>query len=197
MLHFHMQTVESHTEKTLEVKQSKFIAHLMPYHMYEKVLEALKAEHPKARHFVSAWRHLNEFDQVVEYSTDDGEPKGTSGRPTLTVLQGHELINTAVIIVRYFGGTKLGTGGLVRAYSDAANLVISASDLLLYEKEETHAVSVAYNLLGMVEYEVKQCGLNVADKSFEAAEAVLTLKGTPEAFVAFFAKAERMVSRRP
>lgn len=197
VLHFHMQTVESHTEKTLEVKQSKFIAHLMPYTMYEEVLEALKAEHPKARHFVSAWRYLNAFDQVVEYSTDDGEPKGTSGRPTLTVLQGHELINTAVIIVRYFGGTKLGTGGLVRAYSDAANLVISASDLLPYKKEEKHTVSVAYNLLGMVEYEIRQCGLSVVEKSFEASEAVLTLSGTPEAFGVFFAKTERMISRRP
>ena len=62
-----------------------------------------------------AYRHLNEFEQIVENSSDDGEPKGTSGKPNLAVLAGNELINTAVIIVRYFGGIKLGTGGLVRA----------------------------------------------------------------------------------
>ena len=82
-------------------------------------------KHPKARHHVYAYRYLNEYEQIVENSSDDGEPKGTSGKPSLHVLAGHELINTAVIIVRYFGGIKLGTGGLVRAYSDAVNSVIN------------------------------------------------------------------------
>ncbi|MEA1983821.1 MAG: YigZ family protein, partial [Campylobacterota bacterium] len=67
---------------THEVKQSKFIAHFVPYSLYESTLETLKEQHPKARHFVTAFRYLNEFDQVVEGSSDDGEPKGTSGKPS-------------------------------------------------------------------------------------------------------------------
>jgi len=91
----------------IEVKQSKFLSFILPITLLDKRLEALKSQHPKARHFIVAWRKLNEFEQILEYSTDDGEPKGTSGRPVLNVLRGVELINSAVIIVRYFGGTKL------------------------------------------------------------------------------------------
>lgn len=108
-----MNYIKQHFENTLEVKQSKFIAHLVPFTIYEQTLQHLKQQHPKARHFVTAFRYLNEFEQIVESSSDDGEPKGTSGKPSLMVLQGKEIINTAVIVVRYFGGTKLGTGGLV------------------------------------------------------------------------------------
>ena len=95
-----MNYVEDHTHKTLEVKQSKFIAHLIPYSLYQKTLDDLKQEHPKARHFVVASRYINEFDQIVEHCSDDGEPKGTSGKPTLAVLAGQGLINSAFIIVR-------------------------------------------------------------------------------------------------
>ena len=188
-----MQTVDTHTENTLEIKQSKFIAHLMPFSMFDEVLAQLKSEHPKARHFVTAFRHLNEHDQVVEGSSDDGEPKGTSGKPTLAVLQGHGLINAAVITVRYFGGTKLGTGGLVRAYSDATNLVIENAQVVDYRKEVCHRVGVAYSDIGMVEYELKQCGLQITEKTFEASEALFTLCGTQESFERFFEAAKRLV----
>ena len=190
-----MQTVEAHTENTLEIKQSKFITHLMPFSMFEAVLAKLKEEHPKARHFVSAFRYLNEHEQVVEGSSDDGEPKGTSGKPTLAVLQGHGLINAAVITVRYFGGTKLGTGGLVRAYSDATNLVIENAQVVDYRKELCHCVGVAYSDIGLVEYELKQYGLRITEKKFEASEALFTLSGTQEGFERFFEAAGRLVRR--
>jgi len=77
----------------------------------------LKIEHPKARHIVYAYRELNEFNQIIENSSDDGEPKGSSGVPVLNVLRGEEFINVAILVVRYFGGIKLGIGGLVRAYT--------------------------------------------------------------------------------
>ncbi len=72
------------------------------------LLVNLKKEHPKAVHFVYAYRTLNEYNQIIEDKSDDGEPKGTSGIPSLNVLRGYDLVNTAVITVRYFGGTKLG-----------------------------------------------------------------------------------------
>ena len=120
-----MNTINKISAYTLEEKKSKFHSFLVPYSQFEEKLEELKKSHPKARHFVTAFRYLNEYGQIVEGSSDDGEPKGTSGKPTLKVLQGHNLVNVAIITVRYFGGTLLGTGGLVRAYSDVANLAVA------------------------------------------------------------------------
>lgn len=188
-----MYTVTAHTHEMLVEKQSKFIAHLMPYSMFDEVLEALKTEHPKARHFVTAFRYINEFDQVVEGSSDDGEPRGTSGKPTLAVLQGNDLINTAVITVRYFGGTKLGTGGLVRAYSDATNMVIEKAELLPYEKEEVLRVSCAYTDIGKVGYILENLGIRVSEKEFDTVGEIMRLEAPQEKLDLFLAEAKRLV----
>lgn len=171
--------VEKEFVNTIEVTKSKFIAHLCPYSDFEKVLQRLKNEHPKARHFVYAYRYLNEFDQIVENSSDDGEPRGTSGKPTLAVLGGNELINCAVIIVRYFGGTKLGTGGLVRAYSDATNEVIKIANLKEYKKLFTKTIEVDYSDLSKVEYQLNTLGLNIVSKIFDQ-KVTIEISGTKE-----------------
>ena len=189
-----MYTVTAHTHEMLVEKQSKFIAHLMPYSMYREVLEALKVEHPKARHFVTAFRYINEFDQVVEGSSDDGEPKGTSGKPTLAVLKGNELINAGVITVRYFGGTKLGTGGLVRAYSDATNMAIDAAELIPYQKEETLRVSCAYTDIGKVSYLLENLGIKVIEKEFDAVGEQMCLLAPQEDLEKFLDEAKRLIS---
>ena len=161
-----MLYVTKHLYDTLEVKQSKFIAHLFPYSDFEKILAELKQQHPKARHFVTAYRYLNEFGQIVEGSSDDGEPRGTSGKPTLMVLQGKELVEVGVVTVRYFGGTKLGTGGLVRAYGDALNLVLQKAELKEYKKEAVATVMVAYDELRRVEYELQKAKITITHKEF-------------------------------
>jgi len=188
-----MFTVAAHTHETLVEKQSKFIAHLMPYSMFDEVLASLRAEHPKARHFVTAFRHINEFDQVVEGSSDDGEPKGTSGKPTLAVLQGNGLINVAVITVRYFGGTKLGTGGLVRAYSDATNMAVNAAELISYQKEETLVVSCGYSDIGKVDYMLENLAIRVTEKAFDAEGEIMHLKAPRESLDLFLQEAKRLV----
>lgn len=188
-----MFTVAAHTYTMLVEKQSKFIAHCMPYSMYKEVLDTLKDEHPKARHFVTAFRYVNEFDQVVEGSSDDGEPRGTSGKPTLAVLQGNDLINVALITVRYFGGTKLGTGGLVRAYSDAANMAVKAAELLRYEKESVIAVSCAYTDIGKVGYLLENLGIKVIEKEFDAVGEVMRLEASQESLDTFLQEAKRLV----
>ena len=162
-----MKFVNKTETNTLEVKHSKFIAYLLPYKEYDTILKKLKSEHPKARHFVVAYRYLNEFNQIVEHSSDDGEPKGTSGKPTLFVLQGSDLINSAVITIRYFGGTKLGTGGLVRAYSDATNMVINSSELLEYKEEVVKKISFEYSNLRRIEYECESHNIDIIDKVFD------------------------------
>jgi uncharacterized YigZ family protein len=173
-----MFTCNTDTTETLEVKQSKFIAHIMPYEHFATVLDELKKAHPKARHFVTAFRYLNEHEQIVEGSSDDGEPKGTSGKPSLHVLQGNNLINIGVIIVRYFGGTKLGTGGLVRAYSDAVNLVISAVNLIEYEKKIPLTFACTYNNLSKIEYILTQENIDIINKEFTASEVILSTQAT-------------------
>ena len=162
-----MKYINKISNYTHEVKQSKFIAYLVPYDKYNEKLSKLKKEHPKARHFVVAYRYLNQFNQIVEYSTDDGEPKGTSGKPTLFVLQGNQIINSAVIIVRYFGGTKLGTGGLVRAYSEATNLALSQANLNIYKQLKKQTFSCFYKDSRLVDYECIENSIKIVEKRFE------------------------------
>lgn len=188
-----MYCIDKIYTNTLEVKQSKFIAYLTPYSDFANTLNTLKDKHPKARHFVTATRYINEFNQIIEASSDDGEPKGTSGKPSLMVLQGADMINIGVIIVRYFGGTKLGTGGLVRAYSDAVNLVLEDSDLIEYKDEIQKEIALSYSNIGKVEYLCSEYDIDIIDKTFESG-ASFKIKSTKKNLDNFFKKADRLIS---
>ena len=142
-------------------------------------MQELKNSHPKARHFVYAYRFLNQFNQIIENSSDDGEPKGTSGPPVLKVLAGKDLINSAVIIVRYFGGIKLGTGGLVKAYSSAVNEVIKIANLIEFKKLDKIEIEVDYSILRNLEYQIKQMELNIVNKEFNQ-KVKLIIEGEKE-----------------
>ena len=174
-----MKFVTQEYQAIYEIKKSKFIAYLAPYEQFDRLLQRLKSEHPKARHFVYAYRYLNQFDQIVENSSDDGEPKGTSGKPSLKVLAGNGIINSAIIIIRYFGGIKLGTGGLVRAYSEAVNLVCQEATFELYEKLETKTIIVEYSELSKIEYKLKELNINIKDKIFNE-KVTFILEATKE-----------------
>jgi len=187
-----MKYINNISTLTHEVKQSKFIAHLVPYSLYESTLKKLKSQHPKARHFVTAYRYFNEFKQVVEHSSDDGEPKGTSGKPSLIVLQGQEVINSAVIVVRYFGGTKLGTGGLVRAYSDAVNLVLREADLIEFKSEVTKSISIKYSDVRFIDYECEVYEVTIVEKSFDI-KTIYKIKASEENMTKFLEKVQRVV----
>jgi len=187
-----MKYTKDISNHTYEVKQSKFIAHFVPYSFYETTLKSLKEEHPKARHFVTAFRYLNEYDQVVEHSSDDGEPKGTSGKPSLMVLQGQAIINAAVIIVRYFGGTKLGTGGLVRAYSEAVNLVIEGVEFIEYKKEIYKTIEMEYSDIRFIDYECETFGIEIIEKIFDL-KTTYKIKSDEESMEKFLEKCSRVV----
>ena len=187
-----MNFITEQFSQTLEIKQSKFIAYLAPYEAYDTLLHILKNEHPKARHFVTASRYLNEYDQIVESSSDDGEPKGTSGKPSLMVLQGQDIINAAVIIVRYFGGTKLGTGGLVRAYSDAVNLVLQESEFLEYKKERSVSIEIEYTDVRFIDYECEAFGIDIVEKYFNA-KTIYKIKSDEKSLEEFLKKVQRVV----
>lgn len=147
-----MQTITEVSQANYEIKKSTFIAHIVPHEKLEARRKELKVEHPKARHVVWAYRVLNEFNQIQEHGSDDGEPKGTAGVPILNVMRGCELINVAILVVRYFGGIKLGTGGLVRAYSSAANSVIEKASLVKFEPTQPIKFQLPYNLLQRFEH---------------------------------------------
>ena len=152
----------------IEVKKSKFIATLAPFKDFESLNKALRDEHPKAAHVVWAYRYLNEFAQIVENSSDDGEPKGSSAPALLAALRGAELVDACALVVRYFGGIKLGIGGLVRAYGASVNEAIkSAKDmgvLEFFERKESLKVFVPFALISRCEHFAKTQNINFSQE---------------------------------
>jgi uncharacterized YigZ family protein len=173
-----MKTIDRSYTYITEVKRSKFITHFIPINEYKGLQDRLKKAHPKAKHVVYALRRINEFDQIVENSSDDGEPKGCAGLPTLNVLRGEELINCAVLIVRYFGGIKLGTGGMARAYAlSIKNLLKEEVKFILYEKQISYTFETSYSqidktlhtlkYLDIIEYQ-RDFGLSMVEWKIES-----------------------------
>jgi len=187
-----VNTVLQQNRATVEIKQSKFIAYLVPIAAFGGLQEKLRAEHPKSRHVVYALRSLNTLDQIVENSSDDGEPKGSSAVPALNVLRGEEMINVAVLIVRYFGGTKLGIGGLVKAYTEATKKVISESYIIKYEKLHTRSFVSAYAAVQQIEYLLAQAGIAEAQKQFATAVS-WQISAPQERIDAFVMSAGRLI----
>lgn len=130
------------------VMNSRFIADAAPAFRVEEAREfvtRIKREFPDATHHVPAYL-IGHGATVVAHCHDDGEPAGTAGRPVLAVLQGSELGDVVLVVTRYFGGTKLGTGGLVRAYGDAARAVLALLPRAVKFLAHTLSVSVPYAL---------------------------------------------------
>lgn len=162
-----MQSVDTVFSVSLEVKKSTFLSYLVPLCDFDTLHVKLKAEHPKASHIVWAKRYLNEYGQTVENNSDDGEPKGTSGPPVLNVMRGSELIEVGILIVRYFGGIKLGTGGLVRAYGSSAKEVIGIAILKPFIIKEPILFSIVYHLVPRFEHYITAHKLVVIQRVFE------------------------------
>lgn len=172
-----MMTINKPSFAKVEIKKSQFIAHLIPFQMFDEYMDRLRSEHPKARHFVWAARTLNEHDQVVENCSDDGEPKNTSGKPTLKVLQGSDLVDAALITVRYFGGVKLGTGGLVRAYNEAGQEAVEAASLIDTDSLNTLTIEIPYNQTRQTDYHIEKLELTVLSKDFGAETVIIRVQG--------------------
>ncbi|MBO4293636.1 MAG: YigZ family protein [Clostridia bacterium] len=123
-------TIKENVEFVLTEKKSKFIANLIKIGSQEEaeeVIKKYKKQYHDARHNCIAYRVM-ENEQIIEKSSDDGEPSGTAGAPMLNILQKNNLCNVLIIVTRYFGGILLGTGGLVRAYSDALSGAIEIAN---------------------------------------------------------------------
>lgn len=115
-----MKTIKNRVENSFEIEKSEFITYALPVsntEQLDKYLAEIKKEHSKARHICYATVMSS---PQVEKAVDDGEPQGTAGRPILEVIKKQKLTNIAVVVVRYFGGIKLGRGGLLRTYVRSA-----------------------------------------------------------------------------
>lgn len=163
-----MQTIEQIYTAEVEEKKSTFLAFLCPMRDFESLHLKLKQEHPKAAHIVWAKRYFNEYRQVVENNSDDGEPKGTSGPPVLNVMRGVELVEAGLLIVRYFGGIKLGTGGLVRAYGSSAKEVIAHAKLIPFVFKERLFFRTIYALVPRFEHYTSTQNITVIKREFES-----------------------------
>ena len=150
-------------------KKSRFIADIRPVSTEEEALafiEEIRKKYWDARHHCYAYI-LGERGQYSRCS-DDGEPSQTAGRPMLDVLAGEELTDVCAVVTRYFGGTLLGTGGLVRAYSGAVKEGISHCVLMEKRLGKKLSVTVDYADVGKVQYLAAQAGIDTLDTVYEA-----------------------------
>jgi uncharacterized YigZ family protein len=169
-----------------EIKKSLFISIIAQYKDFDSILNQLKSDHKKANHIIWAYRYFNKIQQTVENSTDDGEPKNTAGKPTLNVMRGKNLINTVIFTVRYFGGIKLGTGGLVKAYTESANKVLNIATLIPFTEEITEQITLNYSDIKKTEYLIEKNKLNVANKNFGEKNVKFIIKGDKNHLENFF-----------
>ncbi|NRG19647.1 YigZ family protein [Rhizobiales bacterium] len=168
---------EGESTGELEDRRSRFIAHFVPIGIFEARLADLRAEHRKANHFVTAFRHFDESGHIAESAKDDGEPAGTSGMPCLKVLTGANIIEAGVIVVRYFGGTKLGGGGLSRAYSGATTLAIDAANLRPFVRQAKKVVHATFEEMGELEKRLAVAGVAIEDRRFTETGVSLAVSG--------------------
>lgn len=160
-------------------KKSRFIAHVFPIESEEDALtriSGIKKKHYDARHNCFAYV-LGEKNETERYS-DDGEPSGTAGRPMLDVLAGQGIRDAAAVVTRYFGGTLLGTGGLVRAYSMAVKEALKDCVCVERRRGVKFRVRTDYNDMGKIQYLARTMELAELDISYaEAVELVLLVPG--------------------
>lgn len=150
-----------------EIKKSRFICHLKRVTSEEEAREfitSIKKQHHKANHNVSAFT-IGEH-QEIQRSSDDGEPSGTAGVPMLDILKKRELTNLVAVVTRYFGGIKLGAGGLIHAYAGSVNHAIDAVGLVKIVEQTQLDLHMDYGLFDNVSRYLATAGLAIADSVF-------------------------------
>lgn len=157
-------TVKETTENTIIIKKSEFIGKVIPVSSEEEAVEALTAvrkEHYKATHNCYAYV-IGENSEIVKFS-DDGEPAQTAGKPIYSVMQHRKITNALIVVTRYFGGIKLGAGGLVRAYSQAASEVLDVCTGLECIYSDVLNFKVDYSFFGKLSAEINNRSYNLGD----------------------------------
>lgn len=163
------KTIMQDAQAEIEEKKSRFIANVYYIENAEEAEEHLKQIRKKyfdARHNCFAYRIL-EKNGVKEKQSDDGEPSGTAGAPMLNILQKNNLYNVLIVVTRYFGGTLLGTGGLVRAYSDATIKSLENAKVIIQTKGYLINVVIEYKDLEKFKYYCRMHGIIIVNTVYE------------------------------
>lgn len=150
------------------IKKSRFVGIISPCQSEPEALRLLKdlhEQHPGASHIVHAYR-IQTPDGLACRFYDAGEPSGTAGKPIFQHLEGKQLINLIVVVIRYFGGIKLGAGGLTRAYGNIAKQVIENAEIAEHIERVTLRLVLAYNQLQMLEYQLKKLDGEIVQQNF-------------------------------
>lgn len=158
----HFATVE------IEDKKSRFIGFAKPIQSIEEAeefVEEIKNKHKDATHHVFAWK-LHKPQQMQRFS-DDGEPQGTAGMPVYDVLMKRNITQAIIVVVRYFGGIKLGAGGLVRCYSKAASLAVEEAKPIKYLQHQMYSLRIDYANADKLRYQLDQYGYHQTDPQYQ------------------------------
>ncbi|MDT2660914.1 YigZ family protein [Enterococcus hulanensis] len=167
------RTIKEDNQHEIEIKKSRFICFLKRIKSEDEAknfIQQIKKEHWKANHNCSAFV-LGDRNEI-QRSSDDGEPSGTAGVPMLEVLKKNDLINVCAVVTRYFGGTKLGAGGLIRAYSGAVAQAIAATGIVEGRLQQEVLVQLDYPNWGKMEKFIANEHLAVKDTQFTDQVAV-------------------------
>ena len=159
-----MKTVEKETVIEFEEKKSKFIGYIKPVSTVEeaeKFIASIREIHPNATHNVPLYRVVEEGQEYFKYN-DDGEPTNTAGKPMAEILNILDVYNVAIVATRYFGGIKLGAGGLIRNYAKTAKIAVNEAGIVEYKEKSLFIIDYDYEYTGEVE-----SFLNMYNKEFE------------------------------
>ncbi len=170
------------------IKKSRFICTIIPCQSENEAIQHLNQLHqqyPDASHLVFAYRIKTEKGIVTKFH-DAGEPSGTAGKPVFQHLAGKDLINVLCVVIRYFGGVKLGAGGLTRAYSNAAKNVIEASNISEYIEYSEVKFTLDYTQMQNFEYQLKKFKGVIVKQNFT--EKISLIIHIPENNVTDFSK---------
>lgn len=175
------RTVYVGGEAEIVEKKSRFIATVRPVKSEEEAItfiESLKKKYWNATHNCFAYVIGEHFQ--IQRCSDDGEPSGTAGKPMLDVLLGEEIHDVVVVVTRYFGGTLLGTGGLVRAYQSSTKAGLEASKVITKKYGRKVRVQTDYTGLGKIQYILAQRGLTILDTEYTERVDLMVLLPTSE-----------------
>lgn len=162
------RTIFQSGTQELVIKKSRFIGHSMPVKSEAEALafiDKIRSEHRSATHNCYAYR-VEENGVLRQRYSDDGEPGGTAGLPMVSVLEKEGLTNLCVVVTRYFGGIKLGTGGLVSAYTDACKIGIEAGIPVQMNSYSLLKIAVSYELFGKLDYYLQTEKIEVVNKEY-------------------------------
>ena len=178
MVNYKTVAEEASAEQIIE--KSKFIGYIRSVESRDEAeafIKEIRTMHKNATHNVPAYI-IGEKSQL-QWASDDGEPSGTSGAPMLHLLAGEGITNVVIVVTRYFGGIKLGTGGLVRAYTGTARLALEAAGLCEVREFDMISFGIDYSYYGKIQ-NMEQSGLfKITDSAFEE-NIKLTLQSDPE-----------------